>query len=119
MGLPESGSRSIGRFGRRLGAITIDWAFAVGISIAFFDYNALATQLVFFVIQALATVGLNASIGHLLVGMRLQRVEGGRLGIMKPLIRAVLLSLVIPALFFDADQRGLHDRAVGTILLRR
>ena len=33
--------------------------------------------------------------------------------------RAVLLGLAVPALIFDADQRGLHDRAVGTVVARR
>ena len=119
LGLPETGPRSIARLGRRLGAISIDWAIAVGISLAFFDYNALAIQLIFLGMQILFTVAINASAGHLLLGMRLQRIEGGRLGLVKPIIRAVLLSLVVPAMIWDADQRGLHDRAVGTLLLRR
>jgi uncharacterized RDD family membrane protein YckC len=34
-------------------------------------------------------------------------------------VRALLIALVIPALLFDENQRGLHDRAAGTILLRR
>ena len=30
----------------------------------------------------------------------------------------VLLVFVIPAVIFDADQRGLHDKTVGTVLIR-
>jgi hypothetical protein len=30
----------------------------------------------------------------------------------------VLICLVIPAVIFDADQRGLHDRVRGTVLVR-
>jgi uncharacterized RDD family membrane protein YckC len=33
-------------------------------------------------------------------------------------IRTVLLCLVIPPVVYDADGRGLHDRAAGTIVLR-
>jgi hypothetical protein len=31
----------------------------------------------------------------------------------------VLLCLVIPAVIFDPDQRGLHDKAMNTLLIRR
>jgi hypothetical protein len=30
----------------------------------------------------------------------------------------VLLALAVPALIWDADQRGLHDKAVGTLVAR-
>jgi hypothetical protein len=33
-------------------------------------------------------------------------------------VRTVLLCLAIPALIWDADLRGLHDRAAGTMLVR-
>jgi uncharacterized RDD family membrane protein YckC len=51
--------------------------------------------------------------------LRLQRLDGGWVGLWKPVIRTVLLILVIPAVIWDADQRGLHDKAVGTVLVRR
>jgi hypothetical protein len=34
-------------------------------------------------------------------------------------VRTVLLCLLIPAFITDRDQRGLHDRAAGTVLVRR
>ena len=33
-------------------------------------------------------------------------------------MRTALLLLVIPAVIFDPDQRGLHDKVVGTVLVR-
>ncbi|MCU1514874.1 MAG: hypothetical protein JWO10_1964, partial [Microbacteriaceae bacterium] len=39
--------------------------------------------------------------------------------IWRPALRTVLLSLVIPAVIWDLDQRGLHDKAAGTVLVRR
>lgn len=119
LGLPESGPRSIARLGRRLAAIAIDWGIAVGLSVAFFDYNPVALQLLFLGLQIVPLVLLNATVGQLLLGLRVQRIEGGRLGVVAPVVRSLLLALVIPAFFMDADQRGLHDRAVRTILLRR
>ena len=40
------------------------------------------------------------------------------MGLWRPIVRSVLLALVIPAVIWDADQRGLHDKAVGTVLVR-
>jgi hypothetical protein len=33
-------------------------------------------------------------------------------------VRTVLLCLAIPAFIWDRDQRGLHDRVAGTMLVR-
>jgi len=35
------------------------------------------------------------------------------------LVRTLLLGLVIPAVVTDDDGRGLHDRAAGTVVVRR
>lgn len=117
--MPESGSRSVARLGRRIAAIAIDWAVAVAISAAFFSYDSIATLLIFVGMQVLFTVSINASLGHLLLGMRVVPMAGGLLGVWRPVVRALLIALVIPALLFDENHRGLHDRAAGTILLRR
>lgn len=119
LGLPESGARSIARPGRRFAAIVIDWASAVLISVAFFSYDPLATLAIFAVAQSVFLVTANGSLGHLLLGMRVVPLLGGYLGVWRPLVRTILLCLVIPAVIWDADQRGMHDRLVGTVLVRR
>ena len=86
IGLPAEGPRSVGRLGRRLVALTIDWGFAVIVSIAFFNYDAFATLGIFVAAQV---------------------------------VRTLLMALVIPAVIWDADQRGMHDRVAGTLLVRR
>jgi len=119
LGLPETGSRSVARFGRRLGGIAIDWGMAVALSAAFFAYNSIVTLLLFVALQVLFTIVINASIGHAVLGMRVVPLAGGLLGVWRPVVRALLIALVIPAIVWDENQRGLHDRAAGTILLRR
>lgn len=119
LGLPETGPRSIGRLGRRVAALAIDWGSAVVISIAFFQYNAFATLGIFAVVQAVFLLIANGSPGHLLLGMRVVPQKPGPLGFWRPFVRTILLCLVIPAVIWDKDQRGLHDRAIGTILVRR
>ena len=119
LGLPETGSRSVARFGRRLGGIAIDWGMAVALSAAFFAYNSIVTLLLFVALQVLFTIVINASIGHAVLGMRVVPLAGGLLGVWRPVVRALLIALVIPAIVWDENQRGVHDRAAGTILLRR
>ncbi|MFN4000829.1 RDD family protein [Microcella sp.] len=119
LGLPETGSRSVARLGRRIGALAVDWGIAVALSAAFFAYDSLVTLLLFVGLQVLFTIVINASIGHAVLGMRVVPMAGGLLGVWRPVVRALLIALVIPALLFDENQRGLHDRAAGTILLRR
>jgi uncharacterized RDD family membrane protein YckC len=119
LGLPESGPRSVARLGRRIGAIAIDWAFAVVISLAFFHYDGWATLSIFAIEQVLFVALLSGSIGHLILGMRVVPLAAGWVGVWRPAVRAVLLCIVIPAVIWDRDQRGLHDKLAGTVLVRR
>lgn len=118
LGFPEAGPGSIARVGRRIGALAIDWAAAVIISIAFFQYDALATLLVFVVVQIVFIPTIGGSPGHRIVGMRVVLQNGAWVGLWRPIVRTLLLALVIPAVIWDQDQRGLHDKAVATVLIR-
>jgi uncharacterized RDD family membrane protein YckC len=119
IGLPAEGRRSIARLGRRLAAIAIDWAFAVVVSNAFFNYDALATLGIFVTAQIVLLVTANGSFGHLIMGLRVVPLAGGYLGIWRPIVRTLLMAMVIPAVIWDSDQRGMHDRLAGTLLVRR
>jgi len=44
---------------------------------------------------------------------------GGRLGPFGALLRSLAICLVVPAVVWDRDGRGLHDRSVGTVVVRR
>jgi RDD family len=119
LGLPESGPRSIARPGRRIGALCLDWALAVIVSVAFFAYDPFATLAIFAVAQVVSLLTVSGSVGHLVFGMRVVPVAGGYLGAWRPFVRTLLLCLVIPAVIWDRDQRGMHDRLAGTVLVRR
>lgn len=118
LGLPESGPRSVARLGRRILALAIDWAAAVLISVAFFAYDPWATLGIFAVTQVVFLLTAGGSVGHIVLGMRVVPVEGGYLGAWRPFLRTLLLCLVIPAAIWDQDQRGLHDKVSGTVLVR-
>jgi hypothetical protein len=118
LGLPRTGPRSIGRLGRRVAGVSIDWALAYVVAFAFLDGQGLAITVIFSVVQIVFLVTLGGTVGHLVLGMRLVPMAGGRIGIWRPVVRTLLLALVIPAVVWDQDQRGLHDRVAGTVLVR-
>ncbi|RDV44598.1 RDD family protein [Leifsonia sp. ku-ls] len=118
LGLPEAGPRSVGRVGRRIGAIVIDWAIASFLSFAFFRYDSWATIAIFAVLQILFIPTIGGSIGHRVFGLRVVAVRGGWVGVWRPIVRTLLLCIVIPALVWDSDQRGFHDKIAGTVLIR-
>ena len=62
-----------------------------------------------------ATIG--TTIGHRVFGLRVVREDGVRtVGFVKAAIRTLMIALVIPAVVWDDEGRGLHDRAAGTRL---
>ena len=107
------------RYGRRLAAFAIDVSLAAIISWLFFDYGRYTSLIIFIVLQIIFLALLSGSIGHLLLGIRLVPLKGGVIGVWRPAVRTVLLSIVIPAVVTDRDKRGMHDRIAGTILVRK
>ncbi len=119
LGLPEEGAGSMARLGRRIGALWIDWLLALAISAGFFNGEPMITLAIFAIENVLLISTVGFTIGHRLFGMRVVRLDGGPLvGIWRGLLRAFLLCLVIPAVVWDSDGRGLHDRLSGTVLIR-
>ena len=118
LGRPRSGPGSIARVGARLGAILIDWAIASLIAYWLFDGKDFAILAVFAAEQILLVGLLGYSIGHRVFSLQVQKMDGGPAGIPAAIVRTLLLCLVIPAAVFDADQRGLHDRAMNTVLVK-
>jgi uncharacterized RDD family membrane protein YckC len=119
LGLPESGPRSIARLGRRIIAIVVDWATASLVGYVFFEGEAFAILAAFAVLQYVFIVTASGSIGHLLLGMRVVPLRPQWIGVWRPAVRTLLLCLVIPAVIYNSDQRGLHDQFAGTVLVRR
>lgn len=119
LGLPESGPGSIARAGRRIVAIMLDWGLAILISNFAFGGDSWATLAIFAAEQMILVGTLGYSIGHRIVGIHVVRLGGAPAGLLAGVVRAVLLCLVIPAVIFDPDHRGLHDKAMNTVLVRR
>jgi uncharacterized RDD family membrane protein YckC len=80
--------------------------------------NPWITLAAFALLTLLFELFFNASLGHLVLRMRVVPIRGGSLAPWRLLVRTVLLCLAVPALIWDRDQRGLHDRVAGTVLVR-
>jgi uncharacterized RDD family membrane protein YckC len=97
----------------------IDWTIALLISNLLFAGNSWATLAVFAAEQILLIGTLGYSIGHRALGIQVVRLGGTPAGPLAAVVRTLLLCLVVPAVVFDPDQRGLHDKAMNTVLIRR
>jgi uncharacterized RDD family membrane protein YckC len=69
------------------------------------------------VITAACTGLAGTSPGQWLLRLRVIRLDNRPVGLWRALVRTCLIALVIPPLIMDADGRGLHDRAVGTVVV--
>ena len=123
--MPAGGPGSLAGFGRRLVAILVDWLVCDVIAAGFMGYRlgerglGSFKPLVIFVLMNVLLVGtLGSTMGHRLLGLRVVRVGGASAGPLPALIRTILLALVIPAVIWDSDTRGFHDKLAGTVLVR-
>ncbi|MDQ1044858.1 RDD family protein [Streptomyces sp. V4I2] len=123
LGLPEEGPGSIARPGRRLGAIAVDWGLSLLIAYGLITqgYDQATSNwalLVFFLLGALTVGTVGFTPGKRLFGLRVVTVDTGRVSPARALLRTALLCLAVPALIWDRDGRGLHDRLARTVEVR-
>lgn len=126
--MPESGPGSLARFGRRIVAVCIDWSICTVIGVAFFGAvwgqpaESLAQTFIVPAVFAVENIVLVATagftIGHRVAGLRVVRLVKPATSPVPALIRGVLVALAVPALIWDADTRGFHDKLAGTVLVR-
>lgn len=124
LGLPENGPGSIARPGRRLGALAVDWGLCMLIAYGLLTdgYDGQSTGnwalLVFLVLSVLTVGTLGFTPGKRLFGLRVVAQDTGQVQPLRALVRTVLLCLAVPALVWDRDGRGLHDRLARTVEVR-
>lgn len=126
LGLPPEGAGAVAGYGRRLGALLVDWLIALVVSAAVASAlhwsptrRGFATLLIFGVLVWVFTGLTGTTPGKRLCGLRVVRVDGRPVGLGRSFVRTVLLLIVVPALLWDRDYRGLHDRAADSVVVRR
>lgn len=127
LGLPETGRGSLATWGSRIGALFIDWGASLLVAIGAFGPGVMQEQgwrawmplAVFFVQKALLTALTGSSFGQLISRIGVVRVDGTPVGWGRAVVRAALVSLVVPAVVVGAERRGLDDLVLGTVVVRR
>lgn len=127
LGLPADGPGSIARFGRRVSAMLVDWFIAYGLaalamSVGLISMGVMSTAIlvIWFVVGAVSVRLFGFSPGQFALGLMVVSMDDRRhVGLGRAAVRGLLIALVIPALFTDADLRGLHDLATKTAVVRR
>lgn len=131
IGLPRTGRGSLTTTGPRLLAFVVDAIASTLIAALFVSHhgstgNALADRLpgtwsliplaIDYVVGSLVA---GRTLGMYLLGLRLARVDPTvAVDPARAVLRTVLLFLLVPALVFDRDGRGLHDRFSDTAVVR-
>jgi uncharacterized RDD family membrane protein YckC len=111
--------------GRRMLGLLIDWALCYFITWGFFAEPGTGafTPIVYFLYLGqylFFTILGGATPGHRFVGLRIVRFSDGQLPTPKQaLIRTALLAIVVTAITFDENGRGINERFSGTVLIRK
>ena len=120
-GLPETGVGSIPSTARRAVAMLIDCVLA-GLITGLFTMPDLPRNwsiLTWFLISVIAVSFFGCTPGMYAMGVRVARIDGSAMvGVPRAVVRTVLVGLIIPVVIWDYDYRGLHDRLVGTVVVR-
>jgi uncharacterized RDD family membrane protein YckC len=107
-------------FGRRFGALLIDWALCLLISAFYADPRVVAWPPVVALV-VLDTIGIGLfgqTPGMAIAGLRcVSMTDGGAIGLLRAFVRAILLALLIPAVLLDGARRGFHDKAAGSYVV--
>lgn len=144
LGLPEDGPGSVPGVIRRLVGLALDWGLAVLLvwiaigmgligqelasaaasggddeALALTNFTTLSTLVIFAAMNIVLLTLFGTTIGRRIVGIGITATgERPWPWFVSMTVRTLLLCLVIPAVVYDRDTRGLHDRAAGTVATR-
>jgi uncharacterized RDD family membrane protein YckC len=125
LGLPPEGPGSVAGVGVRLLALVIDWAFANLVALMLAGTGVWSAEtgrvwlplVAWYLLTSLATGLTGASLGQWALGLRVLRLDRRPVGLLRGFVRTALIALVLPAIVGVGDGRGLHDLAVGTVVV--
>lgn len=122
LGLPVAGPGSVAGIGRRLGGLVVDLVLAGLVALLFTGVPRPGdppwSTLVFLVMYLFFTGFFGQTPGMFVTRLRVRRVGAPVPPVFwRAMVRALLLCLVVPALFTDSDRRGLHDKAGDAVVV--
>lgn len=110
--------------GRRMLGLLIDWGMSYAIAVGFFseigDFSTGTVILIIYFTQYLVFASLGgATPGHRIVGLKIVRFSDGQMPTpLQALIRSVLLVVIVTAITFDQNGRGVNERLSDTVLIK-
>ena len=110
--------------GRRMLGVLIDWLMSYAIAIGFFvefgESSMGAVVFLVFTAQYLIFAALGgATPGHRIMGLKIVRFSDGQMPTpIQALIRTSLLVIILTAITFDQNGRGINERLSNTVLVR-
>jgi uncharacterized RDD family membrane protein YckC len=128
LNLPSEGPGAIAPTGRRVGAFLFDVlasGLVAGLFTTAFDRHHATSSLPgswslipFALNYVLGLTLLGRTLGMNLFGIRVVRADRPvRITVLDAVVRTILLALFVPALIWDKDARGLHDRVARTVVV--
>jgi uncharacterized RDD family membrane protein YckC len=106
-------------------ALAVDWLLAYGLAglglalgVVTSELLATAVLVIWLTLGAVAVRLFGFTPGQYACGLRVVAVDGAGVGVVRAVVRGLLIALVVPPLFSDADGRGLQDRATATAVVR-
>lgn len=121
--MPSEGTGAVPGTGRRIAGVLLDWLLSLAITLGLLGLDPTgasgAALVVFAVLTIVFLVLFGTTPGKRIAGFGV--AMAGDRALPWPvamLVRTLLLCLFVPALISDDDQRGLHDRAAGTVTRR-
>ena len=128
IGLPPEGRASLASWGKRIGALIIDWGASMVLASAIVGsavirgggWKMWMPMAVFFVESVLFTAMAGGSFGQIVARVAVVRLDDlGPIGWWRSAARTAMKCLVIPALVIGAERRGLDDLVLGTVVVNR
>lgn len=128
IGLPAARRGSLASWGKRVGALVIDWGASMVLASAIFGpavvrgggWPMWMPMAVFFVESVLFTAVAGGSFGQIVARVVIIRLDGlGPIGWWRAVIRTAMKCLIIPAVVIGAERRGLDDLVLGTVVVNR
>ena len=121
----NTGERDVS-LARRLAAISLDWLACYAIVAALsggigqMEPNKSPITLGLFFVEVWVLTSLTgASLGQKIFGLRVVRfADGSAVSPVQALVRTFFLVLVVTAVTYDENGRGIHERISGTVLIR-
>jgi uncharacterized RDD family membrane protein YckC len=110
--------------GRRVLGVLIDWLLCAAIAKGYFDGGQrwaapYVPHAIFFAQYFFFAALGGATPGHRIVGLKIVRFsDGGMPTPIQALIRAGLLGIILTAITFDQNGRGINERLSNTVLVK-